>query len=201
MTQKKETLRIRNFLLAAFFAGLTAVGGIMSIPMWPVPFTMQSFFVLMSGLFLGPKFGPLSQVIYIMMGLAGAPVFAGGAGGLHHVFAPSFGFLVAYIPVSWVAGMLASFIKPAQDKSAALYIKYLLICLAATVVLYAIGLPAFYLNMRYVLNTPLSLTRVFQLSLIPFIIPDFLKAVVAAGLAYKTISTLRNAGLLPEKTQ
>lgn len=195
MTQKKETLRLRNFLLAAFFAGLTAVGGILSIPVPPMPFTMQSFFVLMSGLFLGPKFGPLSQVIYIMMGLAGAPILAGGAGGIHHIFAPSFGFLIAYIPVSWVAGMLGSFIKPDQDGPAALYVKYLLVCLAATVVLYAIGLPAFYFNMYYVMGTPLSLTRVFQLSLIPFIIPDFIKAAVAAGLACKTVTALRGAGL------
>ena len=205
---QRETLR--NFLLAAFFAGLTGVGGILTIPMWPVPFTLQSFFVLMSGLFLGPKFGPLSQVIYIMMGLAGAPIFSGGSGGLQHVFRPTFGFLIAYVPVSWLAGWLASFMAPLHAEpsrdSPVLYVKYVLICLAATVLLYVIGLPAFYLNMYYVMEletemeTPLSLGQIFRLAVIPFILPDLLKALVAAWLAWKTIIVLRGAGLLPEQT-
>ena len=181
---------MRNLLLSAFFAVLTAVGGVLAIPVPLVPFTMQTFFVLMSGLFLGPKYGPLSQVIYIMMGLAGAPVLAGGAGGLQHVFSPTFGFLVAFVPVSWAAGFLA------RDNSAALYIKYVLICLAATVMLYLIGLPSFYFNMRYVLKTPVTIAEALKIALLPFIVPDLIKAVVAGGLACKAIPVLRDAGLL-----
>ena len=192
---RKETFR--NFLLAAFFAGLTAVGGIMAIPVPPVPFTMQSFFVLTSGLFLGPKYGPLSQILYITMGLAGVPVFAGGTGGLHYVFSPTFGFLVGFVAVSWVAGLLVSMTKTTKDKPAMLYSKYVLVCLTATVTLYAVGLPLFYLNMRYVLKTPLSIVRTFELALLPFVIPDLIKAILAAGLASKTISALRDTGLLP----
>ena len=190
-------MMMRNFLLAAFFAVLTAVGGMLSIPLPLVPVTMQTFFVLASGLFLGPKYGPLSQVLYIMMGLAGVPVLAGGAGGLHHVFSPTFGFLVGFVPVSWVAGLLVSKTKTSGDKSGVLYVKYVLICLAATVVLYAVGFPFFYLNMRYVLKTPVTVAGALKIALLPFVIPDLLKVAVAAWLALKSISTLRSAGLLP----
>lgn len=191
---KRKTLR--NFLLTAFFAMLTAVGGILTIPVPPVPFTMQSFFVLMSGLFLGPKYGPLSQALYIAIGLAGVPVFAGGVGGLHHVFSPTFGFLVGYVAISWIAGLLTSAVVTAQDRGAMLYLKYVLISLAAATTLYIVALPLFYLSMRYVVGTPVSIGRVLQLALLPFIIPDLIKAVVAGSLAYKVFSALRDAGLL-----
>ena len=187
-------------MLSAFFAVLTAVGGILSIPMPLVPFTMQTFFVLMSGLFLGPKYGPLSQGLYIMMGLIGIPVLAGGAGGLQHVFSPTFGFLVAFVPASWVAGSLVSLMKPARDKSVMPYVKYVLACLVATVALYAVGLPSFYFNLRYVLKTPVTIARVLEIALLPFVIPDLIKAVVAGGLACRVISALRDAGLsAPER--
>ena len=196
---RKETFR--NFLLSAFFSGLTAVGGILSIPIPPVPFTMQTFFVLTSGLFLGPKYGPLSQIFYITMGLAGAPVFAGGAGGLHHVFSPTFGFLAGFVALSWVAGLLAPMAKATRDKPAGSCLKYVLVCVAATVVLYVVGLPLFYFNMRYVLKMPISFAKTFQLALLPFVIPDLIKAFVAAGLASRVIPTLRDAGLLPNSQE
>ena len=151
----------------------------------------------MSGLFLGPKYGPLAQVLYIIIGLAGVPVFAGGAGGLHYVFSPTFGFLVGFVPVSWVAGLLVSMTETTRNKAAVRDLKYILICLAATGALYVTGLPLFYLNMRYVLKTPLSLARTLELALLPFVIPDFIKAVVAGGLASRATSALRGAGLLP----
>ena len=188
---------MKNFLLSAFFAVLTAVGGMLSIPVPPVPFTMQTFFVLMSGLFLGPKYGPLSQVLYITMGLAGVPVFAGGTGGLHYVFSPTFGFLIGFVAVSWTAGLLVAMMETTRDKPAVRDLKYILICLAAAAALYVVGLPLFYLNMRYVLKPPLSLTRTFELALLPFVIPDLVKAVVAGGLASRATSVLRGAGLLP----
>ena len=188
---------LRNFLLSAFFAVLTAAGGMLLIPMPPVPFTMQTFFVLMSGLLLGPKYGPLSQVLYIAMGLAGLPVFAGGAGGLHYVFSPTFGFLIGFVAVAWVAGLFISLMKTTRDKPAMRTCKYVLACLAAAATLYVVGLPLLYFNMRYVLKTPLSIARTLELALLPFIIPDLIKAIVAGGLASRAVSALRDADLLP----
>jgi biotin transport system substrate-specific component len=197
---KKETLK--GFLLSAFFAVLTAVGGMLSIPMPPIPFTMQTFFVLMSGLLLGPKYGPLSQALYIAMGLAGMPVFAGGSGGLHRVFSPSFGFLIGFVAASWVAGAMANGVKPSSGKPhdgkpLRPYVGYALVCFAATVVLYAVALPCFYVNMRYVAGTPVTITRTLQVALLPFIIPDLIKALAAGALACRAIPALRSAGLLP----
>ena len=192
----KETLK--NFLLSAFFAVLTTVGGMLTIPVPLVPFSMQTFFVLMSGLFLGPKYGPLSQIIYITMGLAGLPVFAGGTGGLQRVFSPSFGFLIGFIAVSWIAGLLVVRVDTARDRTVMSYLKYALVCLAATVVLYVVALPCFFLNMRYIAKTPVTVARALEIALLPFVVPDLIKAVLAGGLACRTIPMLRDAGLLAD---
>jgi biotin transport system substrate-specific component len=161
----------------------------------PVPFTLQTFFVLMSGLLLGPKYGPLSQVLYVVLGLIGLPIFAGGMGGLQQVFSPSFGFLLGFIAESWLAGLLLSGRWFPKAKT---FFQYFLICLAATVFLYVVAFPCFYLNMQYVTKTPVSLLRDFQLAVFPFVVPDTIKVVAAGALAHRTIPLLRESGLLPK---
>ena len=179
---------MKNSLLAAFFAVLTGIGGLLSIPLPPVPFTMQTFVVMMSGLLLGPKFGPLSQVFYIVMGLIGIPVFAGGVGGLQTIFSPTFGFLLGFILQSWIAGFLASRAKT--------FPHYCLVCLAATVGLYAVGLPLFYVALNFVIGTDVSLASTFKLALLPFVVPDLLKVAAAGWLAFCAVPVLKDAKLL-----
>jgi biotin transport system substrate-specific component len=163
----------------------------LTIPTPLIPITLQSFFVLMSGLLLGPKYGPLSQALYVAMGLAGLPVFAGGTGGIQRVLSPSFGFLLAYPFVSWTAGFL-SFGRRGQPKTAA---RYSLICLAATAVLYGIALPCFHLNMQYVMKMPTSFIKTLQIAFLPFVIGDAVKAVAVGYLAYRVVPILRGSGL------
>jgi biotin transport system substrate-specific component len=186
----------KSLLLTSFFAVLTGVGGYLTIPMVPVPFTMQTFVVLMSGLLLGPKYGPLSQALYVAMGLVGIPVFAGGRGGPNYVFSPTFGFLVGYIFVSWFTGLWGTRVS-AEKKGAAR--RYSIICLVAAAALYIVALPCFYLNMNYVTKVEMSFLRAVQVGFLPFAVPDAIKAVAAGWLASRTIPLLRGAGLLGEK--
>lgn len=155
----------------------------LSIPLPLLPFSMQTFVVLMAGLLLGPRFGPMSQVFYIVMGLIGLPVFAGGTGGLHLVLSPTFGFLVGFVAVAWIAGRLA----PAAKTP----LQYSVVCLVATVGLYVVGLPLFYVSLNFVTGTPISPAGIFKIALLPFIIPDTIKAVAAGWLAARTIPMLR----------
>ncbi|MDR2176131.1 MAG: biotin transporter BioY [Synergistaceae bacterium] len=186
----------KSLLLTSFFAVLTGVGGYMTIPMVPVPFTMQTFVVLMSGLLLGPKYGPLSQVLYVAMGLLGLPVFAGGRGGPHYLFSPTFGFLAGGIFMSWFTGWWSARVS-AEKKGAARH--YSLVCLAASAALYIVALPCFYLNMNYVTGAEMSFLRAVQVAFLPFVLPDAVKAVAAGWLASRTIPLLRGAGLLNAK--
>ena len=70
----------KDITLISLFAAMTAIGAFISIPIGPVPLTLQTLFVLMSGFVLGPKKGALSQVVYIALGLIGLPIFAGFSG-------------------------------------------------------------------------------------------------------------------------
>lgn len=85
---------------------LSAAGSLLRIPFFPVPLTLQFFFALMAGLTLGKSWGALSQLMYLLAGLAGLPVFAGG-GGPGYVLQPTFGFLLGLIPAAWCAGQLS----------------------------------------------------------------------------------------------
>lgn len=102
-----STLRIRprQAAMAALFAGLTALGAFIRVPL-PVPLTLQTAAVLLSGIVLGPGLGALSQVVYLVIGLMGAPVFAQGAGP-GYVLNPTFGYLVGFIGGAAAAGALA----------------------------------------------------------------------------------------------
>ena len=85
------------------FTGLVAQVRI-PLPFTPVPITGQVFAVLLSGVLLGKHYGALSQLLYVGLGMAGIPWFAGGTGGLP--FGPSGGYLIGFIPAAALVGWL-----------------------------------------------------------------------------------------------
>lgn len=100
-------MKSKNITLVALFTALTAIGAFISIPLGPVPITLQSFFVILSGILLGPKLGALSQVLYIFLGLIGIPIFSGFSGGLQHILKPSFGFIIGFVFAAYTAGKVS----------------------------------------------------------------------------------------------
>jgi biotin transport system substrate-specific component len=88
------------------FAGATALGARLEIPHEPVPYTLQTLIVLLAGAFLGARNGAISQVLYLVVGLAGAPVFAGGSFGVARLLGPSGGYLLAFPAAAAVTGFL-----------------------------------------------------------------------------------------------
>jgi biotin transport system substrate-specific component len=99
-------------LVQLFWVGLFAVGTMLSarfeIPHQPVPYTLQTLMVLLSGAFLGPRNGMLSQLAYIAAGILGAPVFAGGAAGIARILGPSGGYILSFPLAAALVGYLVS---------------------------------------------------------------------------------------------
>ena len=139
-----KKLSVEKMVLAALFTALTAVGAFIRIPTATVAFTLQILFVFLAGILLGPGAGALSQLVYVLLGLAGVPIFTGG-GGLGYVLQPSFGFLLGYIGGAAVTGMIARGGKPTLLRLA-------LACGAGLAAIYAVGLP----YMAWVLNVHLG---------------------------------------------
>lgn len=93
-------------LLSSLGAALTAVGARIAIPWWPVPATLQVFFVLLCGVTLGRKWGAAAQAQYVAAGALGLPIFAGGRAGPAALLGPTGGYLVGFIAAAYVAGWL-----------------------------------------------------------------------------------------------
>jgi biotin transport system substrate-specific component len=92
--------------LATAFAGLTAIGANIVIPIEPVPITMQTLFVLLAGASIGAGWGSLSQWIYVCLGVIGLPMFAGGATGAGVLVGPTGGYLLSFLVTPWLVGRM-----------------------------------------------------------------------------------------------
>lgn len=93
------------------FVAMTAIGAnITSIAPFMVvggvPITLQTFFAVLAGIVLGSRLGAFSMFVYMMHGLVGAPLFAQFKGGVAVFFSPTFGFILSFILVAYVAGKL-----------------------------------------------------------------------------------------------
>jgi len=101
---------IRNLTLVALFAAATGASALFVIPnpfVPTVPFTLQVLAVLLSGITLGPGLALVTQIVYLLLGVAGLPVYAGGTAGLAHLLGPTGGFLLSYPLAAAVAGAVA----------------------------------------------------------------------------------------------
>ena len=105
-----RSFNTKKTILAAFFAALTAVLSIVSFPLpfSPVPINFALLSVLLSGTLLGPRFGALSQLVYVLIGAAGLPVFHSMTGGLSILAGPTGGYLAGYIAAAFVAGSISA---------------------------------------------------------------------------------------------
>lgn len=91
---------------AFLFALLTAIGAQMIVTAYPVPFTLQSYFVMLSGALLGSRWGAASQIIYLFLGAIGLPVFAELSGGFHFLIGISGGYLLAFPVSAFITGLI-----------------------------------------------------------------------------------------------
>jgi biotin transport system substrate-specific component len=91
------------------FTILTAVAAQVSVPVKPVPFTLQTMMVVLAGAFLGARNGAYSQVLYLIIGVLGMPVFAQSADGLYgfaKLFGPTGGYLLAFPLAAYLTGYI-----------------------------------------------------------------------------------------------
>ena len=87
--------KTKTLIYCSLFTALIAVGAFIKIPVPVVPFTLQYLFTMLAGLLLGSRKGTLSVVAYMLLGLAGLPIFSEG-GGFWYVLKPSFGYIIGF---------------------------------------------------------------------------------------------------------
>jgi len=167
----------REMILIALFAALTAIGAFIQIPLWfyPVPMTLQTLFVFFAGFCLSPKAAAYSQLVYILLGLIGIPIFTKG-GGIHYVTDLTFGYLLAFIITAPLLSIVVrKFLSYRQNKAV-----FALSVLGILLLMEAIGIAYMALISGLYLDVPLTPQRAFYLFAV-FLPLDIVKC--AASLA------------------
>lgn len=169
----------RDITLTALFASLAVVASMLARYGGAiVPFSLLPFVAMLAGGYLGPRLGAMSMLIYILLGLAGVPVFARPPfGGPAYVLQPTFGFLPGFVAAAFLIGHLL------KNRESAGKGRYFMAMLAGLAVIYLVGLPYLYVILTFYLGSNVSLAKLLAIGFTPFIIPDLVKAVVAATLA------------------
>ena len=176
----EHVIAMHRLVLVALFAALLAVGGWISIPIGPVPITLQTMFLTLAGLVLGPRGGALAALLFLAAGLLGLPVFSGGKGGLAVFLGPTGGFLAAFPVTAWISGL-------AGGGRLASLPRAILICTLASGLMFVAG----GLRLMQLMNIPFS--EAMWLGVIPFLPGGALK-LWAALAAHRY---LERHGLIP----
>jgi biotin transport system substrate-specific component len=193
MSTEATTLRVAvlpnaglatDAVLVAGGAGLIAAAAQLSIalPFTPVPITGQTFAVLLVGASLGFARGTSSALLYVLLGIAGMPVYAHGASGWAVITGASGGYLLSYPFASALTGFLA---ERRWDRTFSSAVGAML---TGNVLIYLVGLPW----LAVVLNT--SLEKTLELGLYPFVPGDMFKLYLAAAAlpgAWKLVGRLK----------
>ncbi|NJD11159.1 MAG: biotin transporter BioY [Gemmatimonadetes bacterium] len=168
-----STAPLRRALLLALFALLTALGAYVAVPLpvGPVPLSLQTLFVILSGLLLGARLGAASQALYLAAGFAGLPVFAQGLAGPGVLLGPTGGYLLAFPAAAALAGWLAARTRgPAS----------VLVLTAAAALGSATILAGGWAQLAILVG---SAPRAAAIGIVPFLIGDVLKVGLGVLLA------------------
>jgi biotin transport system substrate-specific component len=185
-------LKTRDLILTGLFAALTAVGAYITIPLPYVPLTLQVFFCMFAGVILGSKLGMLSQIIYVLIGLIGVPVFAGGVGGFSYILKPSFGYLIGFIIAAYIIGKIVESHKEIS------FGKILTAELIGLIVIYILGISYMLLIVNLYVGKPMTLVSAIKVGFIPFILADLIKALLCSAIANQALVVLRKSGLISQ---
>lgn len=186
MINSSQLTRTRTITLCGLFAALTAIGAFIKIPLPPplVPFTLQFLFCALAGVLLGSKIGGLSQLIYVLVGLVGIPVFTEG-GGLHYILKPTFGYLIGFVLGAYVIGLCMEKLKEIHFKN--LFIS----SLAGLGIVYLLGVVYMYVIYNFYIGNEMGVWAAVWGGAISCAPGDILLCGLTAMMGVKMIPVLR----------
>ena len=161
---------LRMTVYASLMAALTAAGAFLAIPIGPVPIVFQNLFIFLAGLLLGPGWGTASVGVYLLAGILGLPVFAGGVGGIGRFAGPTGGYLLGFLPAVCVIGFISNVSKTNV-------VRDLLAMVCGSLIIYAFGLS--WLKIL----TGMTLGKTLAVGMYPFLPGDALKMAAAVPIA------------------
>jgi len=167
-------MNTKKMILCALFAALTAVCSMISIPLpfTPVPINLATLSVFLAGGLLGSRYGALSQLVYVLLGAIGLPVFSGFTGGLGTLIGHTGGYIIGYVAAAWLIGFMI-------EKLGHGFYKNIISMSSGMAVCYALGTLWF----MYITSTGLAAALI--LCVVPFLIGDAIKIIAGSILVKK----------------
>ena len=181
-TKTKAAFSVKDMAMTALLAAVTCVLGPLSIPVGLIPVSLTPFAVFLAVVILGKVRGTISYVIYLLIGLAGVPVFSGGEGGPAKVFGPTGGYLISFILMAFIACIFI-------EKSEKFWVRFVG-CLIALVVSYAFG------TVWLMIQAHMGLLAALIAAVFKFIPFDVIKIVLALLLGKAVHTALVKASLI-----
>jgi biotin transport system substrate-specific component len=160
----QASTQMRMTVYASMMAALTAAGAYIAIPIGPVPIVLQNFFILLTGLLLGPKWGLASVSVYLLAGFCGLPVFAGGTGGIGRFGGPTGGYLIGYLPAVYIIGVIS------EKGKNRVFFDLLAVCFGC-ILIYVCGVTW----LKFLTGMPA--TKALAVGMYPFLLGDVLKII------------------------
>ena len=190
-TANKRRSMIYDIVVIAISAALITVCSWISIPLGPVPFTLQTLAILAVLLTLGGRRGTIAIVVYLALGAIGIPVFAGFKGGPAALLGPTGGFLVGFIAAALIFWLLEKLVFARLMSTPAKRLVFGLInSLIFELVLYVVGV-IWFMTVYAAKTGPIGLGAVLSMCVIPFIIPDIVKMIAAAVIGSRAYRFVR----------
>lgn len=183
-SSRVEWSHLDTALVAVFAALIAALSLAPAIPVGSVgvPITLQTLGVVLTGLILGPLRGFLATALYLVVGFAGLPVFAGYASTVAVLGKPSAGYLVSFPLAALLAGLVAHRLIKYAGRSSALRLgSFFVGGLVATVVIHVFGV----VGLMIILDLNLSAALISDLAFVP---GDLAKNLLASAIAVAVLT-------------
>ncbi len=169
-------LTIKEITLSAIFASSIAIGAMIKIPFPLVPITLQLLMVNLTGLLLGKKCSVLAVSTYLIMGLIGLPVFAGG-GGLMYIMKPTFGYLLGFLLGVFCSNL---YLSPIKEKTTMTYMVAGIITMTCV---YSLGLTYFFVISNFYLLKEINWSKLLMGGFLMTLPSDILMCFIGSILA------------------
>lgn len=173
-------MKVSQMMKVAMMCAIICVSGFIKIdlPFSPVPITGQTLGVMLAGLVLLPLEAAMSVLLFVLIGLIGVPVFSGGRAGFPVLLGPSGGYIVGFVAAAYVIALL----KGKQNH----FVQQVFACaVGGILVVYGFGVPW----LAFV--TKMSLQKAVMAGVVPFLVGDAIKVVMAATLGNRIIKSLQ----------
>lgn len=177
----KRKIATKDLVLTALFAALTAVLAQIQLPIGPVPFNLAVFGAFLAGMLLAPAWAAASMGVYMLLGAVGIPVFAGFMGGPAVLLGKTGGYVIGYIFIALATALAVKRSGKLPVIGAAM--------LAGLLVCYGFG------TAWFMAVTGADLVSALGWCVLPFIVPDVCKGVLACVLGRLLAGRLAKAGV------